>query len=347
MNGFRFGCLAALMIAVTGGVSAAPLVVLPLEDRTGLPGVAATVESEIRLKLSETEDLLAEAPVRDAMRRLRVRNTGSLSPERLERLGTELGSTRFFSATLHLANEAPVTEVILSARLMRAGDPVLEWAGFEAVSGLDDAHWFGRGRVDDLETLGRRVGRALVESLEAGEHVAPDGRWHVRHVYLRHPADLDGPGVVAVIPFDAAGKQLIAGRLMTDLAEAVLFRRGMPVVSPGLVDHLTRQRGVQPRGEIDAETRVALSLVTGADTIFTGTVVTDGVRPQGQEAEPRIGLSARLLDARTGKILWSGELDASGWDHPGWFRQGRVFSEGGLADAMMSALVRSFAGPAR
>ena len=48
----------------------------------------------------------------------------------------------------------------------------------------------------------------------------------------------------------------------------------------------------------------------------------------------------RLLDAETGRILWSDSMERRGWDRAGLFRAGRIYSRGTLTEAMMRKLVR-------
>ena len=345
---------------------------LPLQDRVGNPAVAAAVEETLRRELESRASLADPARLRDAQRRLRIRDAVLASPAALARLAEEVRAEWLFSATVHQATErrltraaqafvserraaGPVPQITLSARVirLRADGPAgaeLGWAGFEAASGLDGRRLLGLGVVEDPELLGRQVARRLVEDFErdltAGEPrrtpTPPD-----RGGFRRRPISVQDLGTVALIPFGSVTERdaTRAGETVTELALAALYRSGARVVLPGRVNHILRRHGVLPRGEVDAEARAALEADAGADSILTGTVEAWEIGGVGGEPEPRIAFSARLLDAETGGILWWHGQDRRGWDRSRLLGTGRVHAAGVLAQDMMQALLGGLLDP--
>ncbi len=333
---------------------------LPLHDRVGSPRIAAAVEDALGEALAASHQLIDPTGLRDAQRRLRLRDTSQAEPATLARLGELTAAGWLFSATLHQASEdrasraaraytgrtsaGGVPQVVLSGRVVRLDrEPALGWAGFGAASGLDDRRLLGLGVVNDPELLARDVARRLVEAFEQdlpAANVRP-----ARGGYLRRP--IDAGGTIAVVPFHSvtARDATVAGETVTELALAVLHAqgRGWDVMLPGLVGDVLRRRGIQVRGEVDAEVRAELRS-HGADLILTGAVEAWEVRG-GAEPEPRIGLSARLLDAETGAILWWNGQDRTGWDRSRALGLGRVHASGALAEEVMGSLVASFLEP--
>lgn len=333
---------------------------LPLQDRVGNPVLAAAVEETLHDALAEKWTLVEASKLRDAQRRLRLRDAGMAAPADLAALGKEAGVTWLFAATLHQASRqettrasraftgertaaGPMPQITLSARvLLLNGGAELGWAGFASASGLDHRRLLGLGVLGDAEELARSVARELAESFVEGSAsravaAAPNG-------FLRDsltPADL---GTVAVVPFLGASERdaVTAGETVTELARAILYERGVEQVAPGLVQEVLRQLGVRHHGEIGPEARERLR-AAGVSTLLTGIVETWEVRGAA-EPEPRVAFGARLVDAETGSILWMNGQERSGWKPAGAFGTGRIYARGRLAESMMRSLVAGFLG---
>ncbi len=367
--------LALLLAAAAHGV--VPLgeagALLPLQDRVGDPELAAAVEEALVEELSGDHSLVDPPALRDALRRLRIRDVNHASPALLDRLGADLGVDWFFSATVHqatqrraappqagrlatqyesteyLATAGSVPQLTLSARVYRVGGSGdrLTWAGFEAASGLDTRRLLDLGRIDDLEVLGRRVARRLAASLT--EPAADEKRYPpARNGFLRAPLAAAEMGPVAIVPFNAVTDvdPTVAAETVTELALSVFNERGVKLLFPGRVNEILRRQGVRPRGEVDAATRAALRSEAGAALILTGTVESWEVRGGGRsEPEPRVAFSLRLLDAESGRILWIDGQDRRGWDREGLFRSGRIYAAGTLAEEMMQSLAAGLLTP--
>jgi hypothetical protein len=321
-----------------------PLVALPLQDLAGLPEMAGAVEQAARAALAERHALVDPSRARDALRRLRIRDSGSIPPPLLERLAGDLGTRAFLSLTLLQGGSGAPPRVALSARLTIAGRPDLAWAGFSSASGLDEVRLLGLGRVDDPLQLAREAARRLIDDLEKP---APPRSARPAPGVFRSEALAPGRlGIVAVIPFDTLSDAPAATETATDAALAALYRHGTRVAAPGAVEEILRQRGVLLRGEIDDETRAALRAGAEAETLFTGTVESFRDLERPSAVEPEVGLSARLLDASTGRILWTAGIERRGWDREGWFQRRRVYAIGSLTAEVLESLIVSFEGSA-
>ncbi|MCP3956666.1 MAG: hypothetical protein GY719_02320 [bacterium] len=350
---------------------------LPLQDRVGNPVVAAAVEETLRQALAARASLVDPVRLRDAQRRLRIRDASQASPEALARMAEETGAGWFFSATVHQATESLLTrasqafvsdrpgeglvpQITLSARVIRLrpsdrAGAELGWAGFEAASGLDGRRLLGLGVIDDPEILGREVAERLVETFErevaAGEPTHSQerhGRARPDHGgFLRRPISVQEMGSVALVPFGSVTERQAtrAGETVSELALAVLYRSGARLVLPGRVNQILRGRGVLLRGEVDAEARAALRSGAGADSILTGTVEAWEVGGLGAEPEPRIAFSARLIDTGSGGILWWNGQDRTGWDRSRLLGTGRIHAAGLLAEDIMWSLVAGLVVP--
>ena len=202
----------------------------------------------------------------------------------------------------------------------------------------------GIGRVESLEELLQRLARRLVDDF-AGDGPRRRRAPVARGGFLREKNVI--AGTVAVIPFDAveARDPTAAAETVTNLTLAVLHRSGVKVADPAAVEELLRLRGVRWRGGLDALSRGALRAAVGAELFLTGTVERYDVAGSRLSPDPAMALSARLIDASDGRILWLDGLEWTGRDTAGPFGLGRVHAPGDMAERMMDALVRAWLAP--
>jgi TolB-like protein len=335
--------ISTLVVAVLAGPCAAAgagapgeagrtIALFPVQDRPGDGAAAAAVDTALRGELDGLGRLVDPDDTRDALRRLRIRNGDRVSPLLLRRLGAELGAGWLVSATLHEADRSMVPGVTVSVRLYSAESGELLWAGFRGGSGLDRRTVLGLGVIDDVEVLTPLVVRDLLRDLPE----APGGA--VRSGEAR----ASGLGTLAVVPFTGttALQATLSAEAVTEAAQARLFADGIRLVSPNrLHDVLRRLQGGQ-WGGVSAETRAALERTAGADAILTGAVEAFDLGGGEAEPEPQVAIALRLLEASTGRILWTGSAERSGSDSQGLFRRGRIHSRGALTARVVETLVR-------
>jgi TolB-like protein len=322
---------------------------LTVVDRSGIPEAADAVEAVLRQELSSTFRLSHPDELRNVLRRLRIRDLGTASPADLEELAAELEVERILSATVHEAVSGPVPEVTLSATSFRAGAHHLAWTGFEASSGLEGADWLAQGNTTDLNQLARAGAYQLARQATAlgTAHVGWKPRLRpARHGFLARRPPVSELGTIAVVPFNSVSDidPAIAAETVTRAALETLQRHGFDLVYPGLVSRIQRETGQLLRGQVDLRTREALRDEGGVSAILTGTVETYRLGG-GLEPEPWIAISARLVDAADGRILWMNGLERRGFDGERLFKTGRVYSSGRLAQEIVDALIRSMLAP--
>jgi len=284
------------------------------------------------------------------MRRLRARNARDTAPAKLRQLGEELKIDWVFTATLHRTAGGTVPTVTISAQAFRTDAIELDWAGFEATSGLDHRKMLERGIVRSLEILAERTAFRLAgDFLFGGASSSSETKAYfkpARNGFLRRPTSPEELGAVAIVPFDSVTDREAAlnSEIVTNLAFAMLYRNGVRVVRPSLVNEMLRRRGVLYLGELDELARTSLKIAAQADRIVTGTVEIyerQGVR----EPEPWVSFFARLIDVETGRILWINGLEKSGWDNQQAFQTNRLYSAGRLAEEMMHSLIAGLLAP--
>ena len=331
--------LAGLLFAAQGSILGADspegltIALFPPQNRAGDSAATYIVGHALFAELSQHGRLIGPDETRNALRRLRVRNGDRAAPALLRILGEELGADWLVSASVHDADRRQVPRLSLSVRVYSGRTGELEWAGFRGSSGLDKRKLLGRGTVSSVEQLvGVAVPRLMRDLPSMGGETAQTAL----------PALGPRLGTVAIVPFEATvtRRGTHHAETVTEATRARLVAHGVALVSPNLSHEILRRRQGGVWGGVTAEARDGLHSVGGADTILTGAVERYEVRGSEFEPEPRVSVAMRLVDAVSGRILWTGSAERDGWDAQGLFRLGRIYSRGALTARIVETLAK-------
>jgi TolB-like protein len=329
-----------LLVASLVGVAPAPaevIAMLPVQNRAGDRPATSAVTVALRSELESRGEVVTESTTRDALRRLRVRNGDAASPEVLRGLAAELAADWLVSSSVHDAERRDVPRLAISIRAYRGATGELLWSGFEGCSGLDSRKALGLGAVSELEALAPRVVKRLSEGFGEATGAAGPGSSRTRGAAPAYP------GSVAIVPFASTTRRraALSAETVTEAARAVAIARGIRTVSPNCASDVLRRQGEIRWGAVDAPTRTALRTNCGADLILTGKVEVYDVGGAQLEPEPRVTVAMRLVDAESGRIVWTGAAEREGWDRSRLFRAGRIHSRGELAERLLDDLTKS------
>lgn len=333
-------CVIAVPIDVTGFQPATGVVaILPVQDRAGDREIAVGIDQAIRTGIAARWESLDSVTTRDTLRSLRIRN-GDLTPQaRMQRLASDLGADWLVSFTVHDADRQGLPRLTLSGRAYDGNTGEMIWAGFEGGSGSDSNKILGLGQVWAIEDLSPRIVDRLLEGLH--EAVSSDWRGSLKDPARQAAARL---GSVAIIPFASitSGRATENAGSVTEATRAAIFQLGLPVVAPGCTNEvLRRTRG--DWGGVDTTTRLKLQQECGADSIITGSVEKYESGSTVQEPNPEVSMGMRLIDANSGRILWTEGLERTGFDSQSILRFGRVHSAGDLTERMIEKLTKRMA----
>jgi hypothetical protein len=327
--------LAVLAFAGGAGAAETPAIALfPPQNRAGDSAASFLLDQTLRAELGQRGRMIGPEPTRNALRRLRVRNGDRAAPALLRLLGAQLGADWLVSTTLHDAERRQVPRLTVSVRVYSGATGALAWAGFRGGSGLDDRKLLGRGTISSLEQLVVVVARRLLQHLPTtAEGTGAAGVRKPRGARL---------GTVAIVPFEATviRRGTLHAETVTEAARARLVADGVSLVSPNLSHQILRRRQAGRWGGVAREARQDLHSLGGAHTILTGAVESYEVGGSELEPEPRVAVAMRILDAASGRILWTGSSEREGWDREGLFGLGRIYSRGALTARIMEALVK-------
>lgn len=275
--------------------TAPTVAILPPQDRAGDTAAVATMDRALREALRAYGSVLGSDVTRDALRRLRLRDSGAASPDVLQSLGQDLGAEWLVSTIVHEANPELYPQVTLSVRVYSGETGETVWAGFAGASGLDGRQVLGLGLVEDLAPLVEAVTGALCDEFVLADSDSIE------------VSALARVGRVALVPLSAptlAGGTRTA-EMVTEAVRARLSASGAELVSPGRTHQAIRRHQDGRWGGITDAARSELREQDAADLVITGAVEGYEVGGGTLAPRPRVAVALRLVDAATGRILWT------------------------------------------
>ncbi len=347
-------CMASLLlVAAVAPVSEAAtrIALLPFQNVSGHIRSPAIITPLIEPTLrTRGYEVVTSDAVEAFLIQHRIRATNKLSREQLAALGKEFGAEFAMVGSIDLFADTPGNpQWGLSARLLETASGSIVWADAAGVTGDDFTGFLGLGTVTSPEELAVRVVEMLFRSLPTGENPgeeqkvarAPRSVKLPGRVFRDPRLDTGPPKSVAVLPFENGTDRRGAALIMDDLMVAGLFKAShFEVADAGEVQHVLQTRGLAPYGAIDVESLRQIGEGARVDAVILGRVddYNEGLRP-GTSTSPSIALDARMLDAKTGQILWMGSHEARGEESQIVLEFGKIKSMVPLAMRVISEMV--------
>lgn len=337
--------------AVSSSHAGTRIAVLPFQNVSGhlrSPGIITPlIEPGLRRR---GYTVLASSTLEPFLVQHRIRATNRLSREQLVALGNEFGAAFAMVGSIDLFADTPGNpQWGLSARLLETGTGRIVWADAAGITGDDFTGFLGLGTVTSPEDLAERVVAMLFQSLPlagtAGEEQTAArparSRKVARRVFRDPRLDTEPPKRVAVLPFENGTDRRGAALIMDDLMLAGLFRVGrFEVVDAGEMQQVLQRLGLAPYGAIDLESLRRIGDAAGVEAVVLGRVedYNEGLRP-GTSTSPSIAFDARMLDAKSGQILWMGCHEGRGEESQIVLEFGKIKSMVPLAMKVIAELV--------
>lgn len=161
------------------------------------------------------------------------------------------------------------------------------------------------------------------------------------NVYVRPGSPFPGYKKFAVFPFFNHTLVEEAGDVVTGAIIAELVRTGrFQMEFPGNVKSFLVEERIIVRTGVDLETIRAMGKILGVDAIVLGQI-DEYVRSEGGSSDivPVVSMGARIIDARSGKILFMAQHRRTGDDFVKVLDFGRIRSVGELTDRMAGEIV--------
>ncbi|ABC82840.1 GNA1162 family protein [Anaeromyxobacter dehalogenans] len=132
-------------------------------------------------------------------------------------------------------------------------------------------------------------------------------------VYHDTNMDFGSIRTVAVMPFSNLTREAAAADRVRDVfSSALLATGGIYVLPPGEVARGIARAGVALPTSPSVDEVVKLGSVLKADAVIVGVVKEYGEVRSGTTASNVVSISAQMLEASTGKVVWSGQSTKGG-----------------------------------
>src|SRR4030042_3428300 len=259
------------------------------DDNNALKEIMSVLKSQLEKKGLEIVD---DDSLNKFLLKERIRSTGYVSRDIAQKMGKELNVKAVLVGSITSYYPIKNPQVGILARLLDSANGVILWANQASATGEDYTKILGLGTVKTMDRLIPIVVGRLLDSFS--NETSPKAK------ELTHR--------IAVMPFQNKSKHKDAGMVVTSMFLVELFKnKGYEPVEYGDIRRLIVDYRIRHRGELDYKNIEGLSEALGADGIVVGTVelFSDGL---DTSSPPEVAISARLINARKSRILWSDSI---------------------------------------
>jgi len=325
--------LCSLFFVINVGYPAQPsqkirIALYPLEnltdDKTALEQILPVLKGQLEAKGLEIAD---ENSLNKFLLKERIRSTGYISKDIAKKIGKELNVRAILVGSINSFYPQKNPQVGLLARLIDSTDGSILWANQAAATGEDFTKILGLGTVT---TMDRLISIVLDRLLTSFNITPPHKEKELTHR-------------IAVMPFQNKSRHKDAGTIATYMFLVELFKnKEFEPLEYGEIRRLIVDLRVRHRGELDYNSIKALSENLGVEGIVVGTVefYSDGL---DTSSPPEVAISARLINTRKNRIVWSDSVQLNGDEDIVVFDWGRIRSVDNVACRVVTKLIQRMA----
>lgn len=281
------------------------------------------------------------------LHRERIRHLDSIPAPKLAALLDELDAeAAVLGAILTWDAAGPEPRVALSARMVGRDGRTL-WSAVAGLSAAETERAFGLGRAPDATALSRRVISRLLETLPQGRPGGPrSGKRAVDLPRVYRSPETAGTALrICLLPLENRTEQREAPRVVEEILQHRLGERpGLTVVPPADLRGAIVSAGLRAPSLLSRDQLRSLSSGVGTSLFLRGAILGFGAGPDGSGI-PEVELHLTLLDAESGRTLWSGVHRRGGLDYEGLLGLGAVREPAALASQVVAELVGAFTRP--
>jgi len=151
---------------------------------------------------------------------------------------------------------------------------------------------------------------------------------------------------LAVLPFDNLTSEGTSGEVMTVVFFTEVGAQGAyEPVEAGIVVAALESLGVRTAGSLSASQLKSIGERLGAPRLLVGSVLENGFVRAAESEVPSVGVTLKLLDAASGRVLWTKMGFKTGDDGETVFGWGREKSPRKLAGRLATELLKELPGP--
>ena len=146
---------------------------------------------------------------------------------------------------------------------------------------------------------------------------------------------------LALLPFENLTENKDAARGVTAMFLVELLRTGQfKLAEPALVQKVMQGSKVRDIGTVGSDTIRAMGSELKVQAVLLGAIIEYNNRKREGKEVPVVGVSVRLVSAKSGKIIWVGTQFRDGSDKETVFGFGRETSPARIAQRVVNDLVK-------
>jgi TolB-like protein len=290
------------------------------EDMFATEKIMPLVKNQLALKGVRVLD---EETLERFLIKERIRSTGYISAEMARKMGKELHVEAVLIGSINTLYSGKNPMAGFSARLISTSDGTIIWTSHAAATGNDFTGFLGLGTVSGVVELSVKMTDKLFKSFSmVPPYKERESTYRIAVMPFKNKSEIKGAGMIATYMF------------ITELFKSRIFEP----ISYGDVRDLVVALRVRSKGELDFKNIGSIEEASGVDGILVGTV--EHYSEETGSVPPLALISARLIDARTGKIVWYDGYQYRGDDGISIFDWGRLRSTENVAYVVVTKLVK-------
>jgi TolB-like protein len=194
-------------------------------------------------------------------------------------------------------------------------------------------------RIFDLMSLAKK----FIFLLVILEFISACSSATTPHAYVRKNHDQPGVKKVAIFSFHnntmiAEASKIVTGAFVASLVKTKKFK----VEFPGNIKSFLVNERIIVRTGVDLDTIKRMGRRLGVDAVIMGRIEEFvGMEEKKRGVIPVVSISSRLVDVRTGKILWMAQHRRTGDDYIKVLDFGKVRSVGELTKKMVLEMIET------
>ncbi|MBI4682024.1 MAG: hypothetical protein HY757_02855 [Nitrospirae bacterium] len=291
------------------------------EDKTALRHVMPFLIGRLEERGLEVVD---EDNLNSLLCKERVRETGYVSKEIARKIREEFGAETVLAGAIISFSTQETPKFGILARLIDSNDGRILWADFASATGDDFITILGLGKLQTVFSLIPRVTDMLFADFKIeGLQKKAEPSYKIAVMPFLNNSDRKNAGIIAMYMF---------------IIELLKNQKFEPIEYGNIRDIIVSLR-IRNKGELNFNNINALSEPLSANGILVG-IVDSYENGLDNASAPRVAITARLLDGRTGKILWYNSHELSGEENIVILDWGRIRAVHKVAYDVVANLVK-------
>jgi TolB-like protein len=250
----------------------------------------------------------------------RVRSWGQVSRELGRGIKDEFGIKTTLTGSIISYSPGKNPKLGILARLIDLSSGRILWANFISLTGYESEGILGLGKIESMDELLPKAIDVLLSSFGTQQY----------------QDEFESDYKIAVMPFKNISGFRNAGKIasLLFLTKLMNVERFEPI-EYGDIKKMVVDLRIRSKGELKYKNIETLSSVLNLNGVLVGTVEKYSV-----SSNPKVTITARLLDTRKKKIIWYNSLQLSGESNVIAFEWGRLRTAEKVAYKVVSELVK-------